>query len=195
MKYAFILAIFFCGLAHAEAPRCNPGDYSPTVNWQVGVSADQSIVSILWCNDSSGLTWWAAGWNPAESPINACAGNIKSQSAATMMAAFWANCLAGAGTTLTSPQQTAVNLLVQRWIPKLETPGERLVYQYANGALVGRALGVTAAHALCGKTVVATNAKGEDYYDVSGEHYDYGGVIPPNSAAPCSLVAPPAAGW
>jgi hypothetical protein len=193
MKYLVILGIFFCGLAHAEAPpRCNPGDYSPTVNWQVGVSADESIVSILWCSDSAGLSWWAAGWNPAEAPVNACAGNIKSQSAEALMAAFWANCLSSAG-TLTSPQQTAVNRLVQRWVPKMETSKERYAYEYANGA-IGHPLGITKAHITCGKTVVATY-KGEDFYDVSGQLYENGATLPLNSAAICTLVPPPATGW
>jgi hypothetical protein len=194
MKYVFLLAILFCGFAHAAAPRCNPGDYSPTVNWEVGVAAEQSIVSILWCNDSTGLEWWAAGWNPVEAPINSCAGNLRSESATTLMAAFWANCLSGNG-SLTAAQQTTVNRLLLLWMPKLETPVEHNVYEYANGELLDRPReGRVPAHTVCQKTVVAS-LKGVDYYDVSGQYFVDGAVIPPHSAAVCTLAPPPATGW
>lgn len=193
MKYLFLLAILFCGFAHAEVPRCNPGDYSPTVNWQVGVASDQSIVSILWCNDSTGLEWWAAGWNPAETPVDSCAGNIRSESATTLMATFWANCLVRSG-SLTAAQQTTVNRLLLLWMPKLQTPGAQAVYQYANGELVGHWDGRVAAHTPCHTTVVAS-VKGVDYYDVSGEYFIDGTAIPPHSAAVCRLEAPPEKGW
>jgi hypothetical protein len=198
MKYFLILGILLCGFARAgtgvtATPRCNPGDYSPTVNWQVGVAADRSIVSILWCNDSTGLDLWAAGWNPAEAPVTSCAGNIQSESAAMLMTAFWANCLAGAS-TLTSAQQTVVTHLVQLWMPKLQTPSEEFAYQYANGALVGRWEGRVPARTACRRTVVATR-DGVDYYDVSGLLFADGSVIPPNSATTCQLVAPPQSGW
>jgi hypothetical protein len=194
MKYFWILGVLFCGLAHAEAPRCNPGDYSPTVNWQVGVSTDESIVSILWCNDSAGLTWWGAGWNPRDAPVNACAGNIKSQSSTMLLTAFWAHCLSSSA-TLTAPQQAAVDRLVRRWLPKLETSKDVPVYRYASGALAGQSIGTSAANITCGSTVVATDAHGVDYYDVSGQHYDNDTVIPPDSAAACTLLTPPEIGW
>jgi hypothetical protein len=193
MKYLFLLAVLFCGFAHASAPRCNPGDYSPTVNWQVGVASDQSIVSILWCNDSTGLQWWASGWNPLETPVSSCAGNIRSDSATSVLAAFWASCLAGSG-SLTSAQQTTVNHLLTLWMPKLETPGEQAVYQYANGELVGHFEGRVAAHTVCQRTVVAS-VKGVDYYDVSGQYFTDGAEIPAHSAAVCRLAAPPETGW
>jgi hypothetical protein len=193
MKYLFLLATLFCGFAHAEAPRCNPGEYAPTVNWQVGVASDQSIVSILWCSDSTGLEWWAAGWNPAEAPVNSCAGNLRSENASMLMAAFWASCLAGSG-SLTAAQQTTVNRLLQLWMPKLETPAQQAVYQYANGELVGHLVGRVAAHTVCQRTVVAS-MKGEDYYDVSGQHFLDGADIPPHSAAVCRIQAPPEKGW
>jgi len=193
MRYCLILGMLFCACAHAEAPRCNPGDYSPTVNWQVGVASDQSIVSILWCNDSVGLDLWAAGWNPAQAPVNACAGNVQSESAALLMTAFWQNCLTGSG-TLTSAQQTVVAHLVQLWLPKLQTAEEEGVYRYANGALVGYSEGKLSAHTNCHRSVVATR-NGIDFYDVSGLLFANGGVIPANSAAACKLVPPPATGW
>jgi hypothetical protein len=192
MRYFLILGILFCGIAHA-APRCNPGEYSPTVNWQVGVASDQSIVSILWCNDAESLEWWGAGWNPMEAPVNSCAGNIQAQSVVTMMAAFWGNCLAGSG-SLTSPQQTAINRLVGLWMPKLETPAVEPVYQYDAGALVGSAQGSVAAHTPCLGKVVAS-VHGVYYYNVASERYQTGGVIPAHMAAVCQLVTPPQTGW
>jgi hypothetical protein len=196
MKYCFLVAILLCGLAHAStsAPRCNPGDYSPTVNWQVAVASDQSIVSILWCNDSTGLNYWATGWNPAAAPVNECAGNIRDASATLLLTAFWSNCMAGAG-TLTAAQQTSVNQLLHLWMPKLQTPAQQAVFQYANGKLEGTMEGRVVAHAPCGDTVVATSASNVDYYDVSGQKFTDGTVIPANSAAVCRLVTPPAAGW
>jgi len=193
MRYCLILGILFCGIAHAAAPRCNPGDYSPTVNWQVGVASDSSIVSVLWCNDSVGLDWWASGWNPNEAPVTSCAGNVRSESATTLLTAFWANCLAGAA-TLTTAQQTTVRHLLQMWMPKLQTPGDQAVYQYANGEMTGAPLGRVAAHSDCSDKVVATR-NGVDYYDVSGLAFLDGSVIPAHSAAACRLVAPPASGW
>lgn len=193
MRYGLILGILFCGIAHA-GPRCNPGEYSPTVNWQVGVASDQSIVSILWCNDADSLEWWGAGWNPSEAPVNSCAGNIQSQSVVTLMAAFWSNCLAGSG-SLTSPQQTAINHLVALWVPKVETATVESVYEYnAEGALVGSAQGTVAANTPCLGKVVAS-AHGTYYYNVAGGRYQSGGVIPAHMAAVCKLMTPPPTGW
>jgi hypothetical protein len=198
MKYLLILGVLFCGLAHANttgAPRCNPGDYSPTVNWQVGVASDQSIVSILWCNDSTGLQLWAAGWNPAEAPVTSCAGNIRSESAALLMTAFWENCLEGSGTgNLTVPQQTAVTHLVQLWLPKMQAPSQENVYEYTNGVLTNTVEGQLPANSTCHRTVIGTR-QGVEFYDVSGLLFTNGSVIPPNSAAVCKLVAPPETGW
>jgi hypothetical protein len=195
MRYFLILGILFCGIAHAGAgPRCSPGEYSPTVNWQVAVASDQSIVSIIWCNDAEGLDWWGTSWNPKETPVDACAGNIQSDSMITLMAAFWANCLTGSG-SLTAPQQTAINRLVALWMPRLETPATEAVYQYdAEGAIVGGSQGSVVIHTPCLPNVVAT-AHGEYYYNVAGEHYKDGGVIPAHMAAPCALTKPPYAGW
>jgi hypothetical protein len=193
MRYCLVLAILFCGIAHAQAPRCNPGDYAPTVNWQVGVASDQSIVSVLWCHDSEGLDWWAAGWNPAEAPVNDCAGNLQSESVITMMAAFWESCLTG-GKSLTSPQQTTLNHLLALWLPREETLSIKSVYEYSDGALVGSAQGTVAANTHCGSKVVAS-AGGEEYYDVSGQKYQNGSVIPEHSAAVCKLVKPPKGGF
>jgi len=192
MRYFVLLGILICGIAHA-GPRCSPGDYSPTVNWQVAVASDQSIVSIIWCSDSDSLEWWGTGWNPADTPVNSCAGNVKSDSAATLIAAFWANCLTGSG-SLTAPQQTAINRLVALWIPKIETPAVEPVYQYADGALVGSSQGTVAAQTSCGLKVVAS-VHGVDYYSVAGEYYQGGGVIPAHMSAACKLVTPPAKGW
>jgi hypothetical protein len=194
MRYLVILGILFCGIAHAsEAPRCNPGDYSPTVNWQVGVASDASIVSILWCNDSTGLGMWSAGWNPVQTPVTSCAGNIKSESPALMLSAFWESCLTGTA-AITSAQQTEINHLVQLWMPKLETSQEEGVYPYANGQLTGHSVGRIAANVNCRTTVVATH-NSVDYYDVSGLLLANGQVIPAGHASACKLVTPPAAGW
>lgn len=193
MKYLLIFGILFCGIAHAEAPRCNPGDYSPTVNWQVGVASDASIVSILWCNDTSGLEMWSAGWNPAQSPVTSCAGNIQSESAAVMISAFWANCLETSG-TITAAQQTAINRLVTLWMPKLETSADEGIYPYASGQLTGHSIGRIAAKVNCHTKVVATR-DGIDFYDVSGLPLADGNIIPADHAAACKLVTPPETGW
>ena len=194
MKYLFLVGILVCGFAHgAETPRCNPGDYSPTVNWQVGVASAQSIVSLLWCDDSTGLDWWAAAWNPAETPVNSCAGNVQSESGAALMGAFWASCLTGSG-SLTSAQQTTAKHLLTLWMPKMVTPEQQNVWHYANGKLVGKSDGKVAPHTVCQKTVVAA-VDGVYYYDVSGEYYEDGGIIPPHSAARCRIEVPPAKGW
>jgi hypothetical protein len=192
MRYCLILGILFCGIAHA-GPRCNPGEYSPTVNWQVAVASDQSIVSILWCNDSDSLQFWATGWNPQQSPVNSCAGSAQA-STVNLLAVFWDNCLASGG-SLTAPQQTAVNRLVALWMPKLESPAVEPVYQYdGGGTLVGGAQGTIAAHTPClGKVVASVN--GEYYYNVAGQHYAEGGTIPAHMAALCQLMTPPATGW
>jgi hypothetical protein len=192
MRYCLILGILFCGSVHAQEPRCSPGQYSPTVNWQVGVASDASIVSILWCSDSVGLDWWATGWDPARTPVNSCAGNVRSESATTLLAAFWTNCLSGTA-ALTTAQQTEVDRLLQMWMPKLETPREEAVYRYANGALVDHE-GSLAAHSPCSSQVVATH-DGVDFYDVSGLAFTDGSVIPAHSAAQCQVVPPPATGW
>jgi hypothetical protein len=193
MRYCLILGILFCGIAHA-GPRCVPGQYTPTVNWQLAVASDQSIVSILWCNDSESLQWWAGGWNPQESPVNSCAANLHSSSAVTLLTTFWGSCLAGSG-SLTAPQQTAVNRLVAMWVPKLETPAVESVYQYdPDGALVGGAQGTIDAHSPCLGKVVAT-VQGVYYYNVAGQHYQNGGVIPAHMAALCQLMTPPPTGW
>ena len=194
MKYLFLVAILFCGFAHgAETQRCNPGDYSPTVNWQVGVASDQSIVSIVWCDDSTGLDWWAAAWNPAETPVNSCAGNVQSESGAALMGAFWASCLTGSG-SLTSAQQTTAKHLLTLWMPKMVTPEQQNVWHYANGKLVGKSDGKVAPHTVCQKTVVAA-VDGVYYYDISGDYFEDGSIIPPHSAARCRIEVPPAKGW
>jgi hypothetical protein len=195
MKYLFLLAILCCGLAHAASgPRCSPGSYSPTVNWQVGVASDQSIVSILWCDDSTGLDVWASGWNPAEEPVNACAGSVRSESPMELMAAFWTSCLSGTG-SLTSAQQTTMKHLLTLWMPKMETPAQQNVWNYdANGELVGQSKGLVAEHTICQNNVVAV-AGGVYYYDVSGETFVDGKTVPAHSAARCRIEVAPAKGW
>jgi hypothetical protein len=81
----------------------------------------------------------------------------------TLMAAFWASCLTRSG-SLTAPQQNAINRLVARWVPKIETTAVEPVYPYADGALVDRAQGTVAAHTPCGWKVVAS-VHGVDYYN------------------------------
>jgi hypothetical protein len=194
MKYLFLLAILFCGFAHAAgAPRCTPGEYSPTVNWQVGVASDQTIASILWCDDSTGPDVWGSGWNPAEDPVNDCAAGIRTNSSTALMAEFWANCLTGTG-SLTSAQQTTMKHLLTLWMPKMETPEQQNVWHYANGELVGQSTGKVAQHTICQSTVVAT-VDGAYYYDVSGESFVEGGTIPPHSAARCRIQVAPTKGW
>ena len=194
-KWLALVSILFCGAAHAQAPSCGPGQYPPNVNWQVSVASDATIVTLLWCYEADvGLTWFFAGWDPIAAPVNACAGKIsRSSSVLTLMAAFWSNCLAGAG-QLTIPQTQAAQALQALWLPVLQTTKQEQVLFVDNGVESGTE--EISAGATCGITAVpVNNNRSTNWYSVAGQTAVDGTTLPSDAVARCSIIYPPVSGW
>jgi hypothetical protein len=202
MKWLAIIALLCAGAAHAQnAPTCNPGDYSPVVNYHVGVSPGGSIVGFIWCDDANGLKDWSWSWNPATNPTSACAGNVSSKTVEVALIAVWANCIASAN--FTPDESAAIAQLVHKWSPHLAVApgGSHTAWNYSGcGALTcppvnsGQRIASGTPCSLPGG-VAATQSAPNLYYSVAGQISTAGNVLPRGSYTPCVVVPTPPAGW
>ena len=200
---ALLIAWFWSGHASAATPSpeplCNPGDYMAAdhvSNVAVGVATDQSIVTVLWCYEwSSGLTYTIGAWDPAASPVNMCGMSSSAESVAMFGIAFWHSCLAGVGSTFTTPQETVINKLLQRWLPKMVTRAAETVYKLSPSGTIESAGAALPANAHCGDAMIFTSPVGAHYYSVAGDTTTSGGVLPAGTMAQCQVIFPPTAGW
>ena len=201
LSLTLLLALFWSGHVSAAtaSPQCNPGDYVASEgvsNVAVGVATDMSIVTVLWCYEASkGLTYTIGAWYPAISPVNMCGISSSSESVAMFAIAFWNSCLAGAGSTFTTAQETVVNHLLKLWLPRtLVTRTAETVYRVSEGKL--EATGSTLqAGAQCSNEVIYTSPAGAHFYYVGGEIATSGTALPAGSLAQCEINFPPAKGW
>jgi hypothetical protein len=196
-----LLALFWSGHASAstQEPLCNPGDYVASAgvsNVAVGVATDQTIVTMLWCYEwSKGVTYTIGAWDPAAMPVNTCGMSSSTESVAMFGIAFWNSCLAGVGSTFTSPQQTVINNLLQLWLPRMVTRASETVYQLSPAGTIESAGRALPAGAHCGNAMIFTSPVGAHYYSVAGDIATSGEVLPAGTMAQCAIKFPPAAGW
>lgn len=204
MKWLAIFALFLAGAVHAQnAPTCNPGDYSPTVNYHVGVSPNGSIVGFIWCDDSSGLKAWGWAWNPVTNPTSACAGNVSSKTVAVALLAVWSSCLASSN--FTADESSAISQLEHKWLPHLVVDygngGTHTAWSYS-GCKGLSCTPVNSGQRIAGGTpcslpggVATTQPVPNIYYSVTGQISTTGNVLPSGIFTPCVSVPTPATGW
>jgi hypothetical protein len=202
LSLTLLLALFWSSHASAwtaQEPLCNPGDYVASEgvsNVAVGVAADQTVVTMLWCYEwSKGLTYTVGAWDPAVAPVNVCGISSSTESVAMFGIAFWNSCLAGSGSTFTSAQQTVINNLLHLWLPRMVTHTAEAVYQLSAAGKIESAGTALPAGAHCGNAVIYTSPAGAHYFSVAGDTATSGAVLPAGAMAQCSITYPLAEGW
>jgi hypothetical protein len=202
MKWLAILGLLFAGAVHAQnAPTCNPGDYSPTVNYHVGVSGNGSIVGFIWCDNSALLQDWRWAWNPSINPTSACAGNVSSKTVGMALLAVWSACLTS--TSFTADEATAISSLVHKWLPHLAVAsgGTHTVWNYSACSNLSCTPVSSGERIASGSPcsfpggIAATQPAPNTYYSVAGQISTTGQVLPAGSYTPCVMVPTPATGW
>lgn len=201
MKFLILLTFLFLlgSDAHAQAPpTCAP--VAAPQNLHVLTWMNGPAVFTLWCyGPNSTLNWWSAKLDPAVPPA-ACT-------------SLW-KCL----TPTTADDQTAVNLLNQRWLPRLLiTKGSQPVMQVSATGVATPLLINGVAQTVTRDGTVGNQCRGpawylktpgETLYSTLGLTSDQGQTLPgPASTvtagitAPatgliwCYLTYPPAHGW
>lgn len=203
LSLTLLLALFWSGHAAAwttqSQPLCNPGDYVASEgvsNVAVGVATDQTIVTMLWCYEwSKGLSYTIGAWDSAVAPVDMCGISSSTESVAMFGMAFWNSCLAGIGSTFTSPQQTVINNLLKLWLPRMVTHTGETVYKLSAAGVIESAGADLPAGAHCASAMIFTSPAGAHYYSVAGDISTTGAVLPAGVMAQCAITYPPAAGW
>lgn len=214
VKYLALLSLLLLsGLTHAQAPtpveppRCSPLDYPG--NFQLSTASDGSIVALLWCDTDRLLTWTGYAWNPNQNPVGTCVKLKSTQSLATVVMSFFANCFKASGSQMTTAQQASFAILFTKWMPHLAVDGtggskDHTVWDYSScpTTLNCHPIQLGSLRIASGRTcsapgyVAETQGEPNEYYNVGGQVATNGAPIPAGAYyTPCVMVAPPATGW
>ena len=171
-------------------------------NFHTGTSALGDTVAILWCDDQSGLLYWAIAGNTSGTVVPTCVATAGSSPSWSLnyLQAVWLACTAAAG-PLTDDQWAQAVVLMKLWMPRLTVTGPANQNVYTANAdgtrgpqLVTGGAGMQVAPGLSCDGYRLLNA-GARFANVAGRLSTNGLTLPAGSYALCSITYPPAGGF